>query len=193
MVAVVVSFVVVVWPSSLFCLRARVGEPRNRRLPLAKLKVASLTKGGFVSGRFPLWLCTSVWRTHHVIPLRRYLSCISASGIWETSEQSGFPSFESIDCPPWPLRRPNLPRRRRSVRRLATGYISDLADALDSCQLGGREASSPLFLPRMAPSCRFDEPRHGPYGCGKAITLTWRPIEARGSSLRSQIRLTSEN
>lgn len=79
------------------------------------------------------------------------------------------------------------------MRRLAAGYISDLADAFDSCQLGGREASSPLLLPRVAPSCTFDEPRHGPYGCGKAITLTWRPIEARGSSLHSQIRLTSES
>lgn len=64
------------------------------------------------------------------------------------------------------------------MRRPDAGNIPDLADALDSCQLGGREASSPLLLPRMAPSCTFDEPRHVLTAMGKATAPTLRPIES---------------
>lgn len=58
------------------------------------------------------------WRVacpHVTVSPRCFRASPVGFGIWETSEQIGFRRQESINCPPWPLRRPSLLRRRRSV------------------------------------------------------------------------------
>ena len=67
-----------------------------------------------------------------------------------------FSVFQSIASPRWPLLPPSLRRRRRNVSSLCF-HVFRFTDLSNSGQLVGCEASSPCLLPRMDPSCTFDD------------------------------------
>ena len=152
----------------------------------------SLTKGSVMSGRYILWPCTSVWLTVHVIPSPRCFRDLGFGNLGNVRAER-FPTFESIDCPPWPLRRPSLLRRRRSVSLPLMSYISDITDALNSGQLVRRQASSTVLLPRMDSSCTFDNPSDALATTTTHLFPLHLPYEALMVGLLGGQLLTSEN